>query len=168
MLDLAIISKPLIKDNKEYFLAGDNYLDYISFLGCSPCLNFEPAQNITLSLLKETIADLNYIQFYFNSGSYCFKKTPFGVKAVCPLCKTKIKEWKELITNWENNSNPDTICPQCHQVISIINIDWKKTAGFFQTAILLYGVQAELAIPTDNFLTQLENITRVKWHYFYG
>lgn len=168
MSGLGIIGKQIIKNNKNYYLAGNKYLQHISFLGCAPNLNFQPHKEIKLSDFKKTIANLNYIQFYFGSNNYCFKKIDFGVKAICPACKTKIPEWNQLIVNWEKNSEIDSFCPLCNQPISIIDINWKKTAGFFQTAIFFYGIQAELAVPTDELLAQLEKTTKVKWQYFYG
>ncbi len=166
--DLAIIEAAIIKDNHEYFFAGDQYLQHISFLGCSPYLNFDAQKELTLNDLSNTIADLNYIQIDSSANTIRFKNTDFGVKAICPKCKTKISEWRNLISNWEKNSKRDTICPECQQELEITDIDWKKTAGFYSTAILFHGIQAELALPTDNFLAQLESVTKTKWHYFYG
>lgn len=168
LVNLTIIENTIINDNDEFFFAGKNYLHYISFLGCSPHLNFRPENEIVLSDLKETVADFNYIQFCFNSDHYSFKNTDFGVMAFCPACKSKIPEWNKLISIWEKNSSVESQCSQCQQSISIVDINWKKTAGFFKSAILFHGIQAELAAPTDQFLTLLENMTNVKWQYFYG
>ncbi len=168
LYDLGIINKTIIETNPHYFFAGDNYLQHISFLGCSPYLNFEPQKKLTSSDLNNTIADLNYIHFYCSTETVCFKNTDFGVKAVCPKCRTKISEWRNLISNWEKNSELKANCPECQQTLNITDIDWKKTAGFFNTAILFYGIQAELAVPTDNFLAQLNGMTKTEWHYFYG
>ncbi|MFV1985142.1 MAG: hypothetical protein ACC657_16455, partial [Thiohalomonadales bacterium] len=149
-------------------LSGKNYLHYISFLGCSPYLNFKPQKIISASDLNQTIADLNYIQLDFINKHYYFKKTEFGVKAICPSCKSRISEWNNLILNWEKTSEMNAPCPACQQQISLLDIHWKKTAGFYKSAILFHGIQAELALPTDTFLKQLEKITNVEWKYFYG
>ncbi len=168
LLKLNVIKKAIIKDNTEYFFAGDNYLQFISFLGCSPFLNFDSKEDLTLSDLKQTIADLNYIQIISNSVEYNFQNTEYGIKAICPACKKKILEWQSLITQWQSDLKLETNCQQCQKNISLLDINWKKTAGFFKTAIIFHGIQAELALPSDNFLMQLENITKVQWRYFYG
>jgi len=166
--ELNIIGNSIIKDNNDYFFAGEHYLQYISFLGCSPYLNFEPKTDIALSDLQDTLPDLNYVQFNFNSTHYSFNKTEFGVKAICPVCKSKIIQWQGLIDTWEKDNKPKLPCPQCKQTISILDINWRKTAGFYLSAILFYGIQSELAVPADNFLTRLEDITNSKWRYFFG
>jgi len=165
---LDIIGNTILKDNNDYFLAGQNYLQYISFLGCAPNIKFEQHTEISLSDLKQTIADLNYIQFDFMTNNYCFKKTDFGIKAICPSCKTIILKWSEMIKTWEINYKTELACPNCNEIISILDVNWKKTAGFYQSAILFHGIQTELALPTDTLLTQLEKITNVKWQYFYA
>jgi len=168
LTDLEVISTAINQNNSDCYLSGKNYLNYISFIGCSPYLNFEPRNTITASDLKQTIADLNYIQFNFNTDKFSFNKTDFGVKAICPKCKSKIPEWNNLIINWEKKSTLNVSCSQCTQEISLLDIDWKKTAGFYKSAILFHGIQAELALPVDNFLMLLEKVTNAKWQYFYG
>ncbi len=165
---LDVISHAIIKGNTKYFFAGDAYLQFISFLGCSPFLNFNPTKTLTLTDLKQTIADLNYIQIISDSGKYNFQRTEYGVKAICPACKKKIAEWQSLITQWQSDLKLNTSCHQCQKNISLLDINWKKTAGFFKTAIIFHGIQAELALPSDSFLMQLEDITNVQWRYFYG
>jgi len=168
MSELDIIDAPMVHENNNYYFAGSNYLQHISFLGCSPYLNFEPKNKFTLTDVKQTIADLNYIEFVLNSNNYLFNNINFGVKAICPKCKKRITQWQEIITAWQENLDSTAPCPQCQQTISILNINWKKTAGFYKSAIIFHGIQAELALPSDNFLLQLEKTTDQKWLYFYG
>ncbi|VAW91266.1 hypothetical protein MNBD_GAMMA22-2686 [hydrothermal vent metagenome] len=168
LLELNITQSAIINNNTEYFFAGDSYLQFISFLGCSPYLNFNPQKQLTLSDLKQTIADLNYIQILSNSEDYVFLNTQYGVKAICPACKKKMTEWQSLIIQWQSNLKLETNCKQCLNAISLLDIDWKRTAGFFKTAIIFHGIQAELAVPSDELLLKLEKLTKLQWQYFYG
>jgi hypothetical protein len=168
LFETGIIHNKLIKEQENYYLAGKNYLYHISFIGCSPYLNFEPEKDIAVSDLKQTIADLNYIQFDLNPKKMSFRKIDFGIKSICPACKSRILEWKKLIGDWEKNQALIAMCPQCFQKISLLEINWKKTAGFYNSAILFHGIQAELAFPTDDLLMLLEQTTATKWQYFFG
>lgn len=165
---LQLIGNPLLQNNIQYYQVGNEYLNLISFLGCSPTFEFSIPSDIKQSGLDSTNNKYYYIKIIIESNKTRFMHSDFSVKARCPNCRKHLPNWKKLIVDWTASNTSQFQCVFCQIMSNVEKIEWGKSAGFVSTSIELYGIQAELAVPSDKLLDSLGDSSKTKWKYFFG
>jgi len=137
--------------DQGYFLAGKQFSQLIMFMGCAPKIVLEPS--------KEDIQDANFVAIHlfesFQQGKFYPGKLPFNFR--CPSCQQ----------NQEINVAEMT-CTVCHHQFDSAKQNWRQKAGYSQLFIEVMGIFESEAIPADKLLKGLENLTGIKWLYFYA
>lgn len=157
---MAVINAPPQNHTANYalFSPGENIMQHVIFLGCSPVLAITG-----LTGNEECVVELeNHETEQFIGGS--------NVKPLrCSHCKTSNNNWHSFIEAWRNNPNENDSwqCEQCRSNHSLKKASWRKCAGFGRSFIKIWGIFESEAVPSDQLLHALQNATRSKWKYFY-
>ena len=143
----------------ERYGAGDAFLQHISFLGCSPAVEFEP----------EGHGSEQFCHIGFRYGDRLeFRGGPQQVRVHCPHCRHREDNWSAIIEGWQQA--PETYrytCPQCGTDSRATELNWRKTGAFARVFIELFNIYPHEAVPTDGILKRLRNATGVEWKYIY-
>lgn len=137
--------------DKECFLVGENFLELISFMGCSPNIKLDDEDGdgqFTFIHITGTdeIAGL--------TGKHSFSPH-------CPQCKKPEKNWRKLLKN--NNIE----CSNCQTPSDAWQYNWRKSAGFARCFIEITDIYPKEAIPQSSLLESLEKNFGVPWAYFF-
>ena len=147
------------------FCAGDTFLSSITFMGCSPYIEFEPPENLS----PNDKADFCFIRFSTSDKQNVIYHTGQlrQLKTIprCQQCRKLISDWT-LHSQKLEQAEPFP-CPHCKTILNVENIDWRKASGIGNVFIEVLNVYLQEAVPTDAFIQQLENITSSSWQYFY-
>lgn len=148
--DIGLAGEQLIKTENKY-LVGENFLEHISFMGCSPSIKFNTEHDddkftfIRLTLTP-TITAL--------TGSHSFAPH-------CPYCKKAGKNWREHLKGHRLH------CDHCQQTSEAWQYNWRKSAGFGRCFIEITDIYPKEAIPQPSLLLALENRFQLAWTYFF-
>lgn len=140
-----------LKSNEPSYLVGDNFLEQIAFLGCSPNINLTPQDNpekfcFIRLLCSEIITALTSKHTH----------APH-----CPHCKQPEKHWLDRVT-------PTSLeCSSCGKSSPSWRYNWRKSAGFGRFFIEVTEIYPREAIPQATFLSALEHYHNTRWSYFY-
>ncbi|MGD8575910.1 MAG: hypothetical protein PVG50_01870 [Thiohalophilus sp.] len=143
----------------ERYRAGDAFLQHISFLGCSPAVEFEPAGH----------GNEQFCHVGFLYGDRLeFRGGPQHVQVYCPHCRHLETDWSAIIDGWHRD--PESYrytCPQCGTQTRATELNWRKTGAFARIFIELFNIYPHEAVPTDGILKRLREETGVEWKYIY-
>ena len=150
--EYGFISDP-ITNQESSFYTGNRFLDYITYMGCSPAIQFEAsAGNEHFCFIR--------IHRYDNARLIVSQKQARAPH--CPHCNKPVK-------NWQASKTEETIhCNQCNSSANIENFDWRKMAGYGRMFIEITDIFPKEAIPQQVLLKRLADITGVAWVYFYS
>lgn len=142
------------------YLTGENYLELINYLGCSPNISFEPGVNDAATENKG-FCHINILQFDMPRLILCQSQPR---KPQCPSCKRPV-------SSWPAGSAPDTptiTCDNCHTETATERYNWRKSAGFARSFIEISDIFPREAVPQPVLLDKLESATGISWQYFYA
>ncbi len=145
----------------NHYLIGDNFLQYVSFLGCSPYLKVYP----------EHADDTDYCSAYIPDKTQAvrFLANKQVTAPRCPTCKRSIQPEYNLVEAWQKDKNNSAIqCQYCNTTSTLYELDWRKNAGFFNFAIAISNIFPKEAIPSQDLLDWLQDISGYEWRYFYA
>ncbi len=158
MTEMRLIGEPVGDAHERRFLIGSTFLQYVSFMGCAPAVQFSPE------------AGAEYIHWYL---SPCLP-TPRWIidrqQALprCQQCRARISNWRDQIDVVEANAmTTSIICPGCQCNNTLSQLDWRHGAGQARQFISVLNIYPKEALPTDALLTKLQQHTGTTWDYFY-
>ena len=140
-----------LNKNENSFLVGEKFLDQISFMGCSPNIQFDNENDdgkFTFIRITTT-SDITAL-----TGKHSFAPH-------CPQCKKPEKNWRELLQ--QNQLE----CSNCLQTSNAWLYNWRKSAGFARCFIEITDIYPKEAIPQTMLLESLENRFQIPWGYFF-
>lgn len=137
--------------NKNKFLVGENFLDHISFMGCSPSIKLENENNDDKFTFIQvtTTPDISAL-----IGQHSFAPH-------CPQCKKPEKNWRALLKDNQIQ------CSNCQTSSEAWHYNWRKSAGFGRCFIEITDIYPKEAIPQVSLLDALEKSFGVPWAYFF-
>jgi len=147
------------------YCVGDTFLSSITFMGCSPYIEFEPP----VTLQESDSADFCFIRISkTKQRNVMYHAEQLESLKTVPRCK----QCRKVISNWQEqaerlNKNWQLHCPQCDSDINPDELDWRKASGLGNVFMEVMNVYLQEAIPTEAFMKQLEAVTSTKWSYFY-
>ena len=147
-------------DDRLRFLIGEQFLNFVTFLGCSPAIEIEPLADGDEDFCHVHISPL-YQQLEFVADAA-------GKGPRCPQCRHEEKNWQNLVENWQVDSSLQYQCPECQQVTDVLKLNWKKSAVAAHVFIEVYSVFPNEAVLADKVLSVLGKATGVTWKYFYS
>lgn len=137
--------------SRQLLLPGNQLMDFITFLGCSPSLKMgELESTIRLHLFAQ--------------------ETGLGGDSIVtiryPLCKHTVQKPQQLIRDYPEK--PDWVCNSCGNQGAIKDINWRRSAGFSTIFIEISSIFPKEAVPSDKLITALSSYTKSQWNWFYS
>jgi len=157
---LQFIGESYDQQNEFCYLIGERFLDYISFVGCSPKINTEPSYSGDRNFYHVCLNDFHH-HLEFIAGSVT--KSP-----ACPNCRATEEQWKDLVSEWKaDKQHYQWHCPNCHKYIPVPEMNWKKSAVFSKFSIAVHNIFPNEAVPNEELLKDLHHGTGAIWKYVY-
>ena len=141
------------------YRAGETFLQHLSFMGCSPHLRFEPGEA---------------------GEKFCFLRLtdPWEQPRLlrgderrpprCPRCGSACRPTPEDYDAWaEGATTAPVACPQCDARFSPLDLNWRQTAGFCRSPLVVEDVFPGEAVPTAGFEGILRGLGVGGWQWFY-
>lgn len=148
-----------IPGNGRNYLAGDRFLQLITFLGCSPFIRTEPK--------NEEDRDYCHVRFIgpFDKPGILYGDNTRSPR--CPGCGQGISDWEASLDKEKQiNSTAILSCTACGEETPVTGIKWRQQAGFSRSFILIPGIFPSEAVPLPELLNQLKTADE-EWGYFY-
>ncbi len=150
--DNGLISEAITEQENSFF-TGERFLDYISYMGCSPAIQFEAS---------ETSNNFCHIKIHQYDTEKLIVSQIQSRAPHCPNCSKPVK-------NWLTNKTEETIsCELCNTTANIGDFNWRKMAGYARVFIEVTDIFPKEAIPQQILLDQLAGISKTDWLYFYS
>gem|GEM_PF-859279 len=133
------------------YAAGEQLMEFINYLGCSPTLAAGDVQasllihrfNRLTGLGGESVVALRY------PGCGHLIEAPTALLSSPP----ELGEWN---------------CSRCDNSGRVFDINWRKSAGFSNCFIEISGIFPREALPNDRFLELLSAFSETDWKWFYS
>lgn len=148
--------EPLTGNTTQY-LAGERFLNLLTFLGCSPDINLTPGSASDNNHCLIRILDTS-------TAPKCLGLTQ-NAHPKCPHCKKRIAHWKSA--TWQQTDNT-CICDKCQTETPYARLNWKHECGFGCCGFEITHIYPHEAVPTDQLLNALQTATGTPWQYSYA
>lgn len=161
----ACIEKGLITTSSlvslDEYLVGDEFLQNVTFMGCSPYLKVYPDND------QDT--DFCRVEIPSRKGTIQYISIPQAIAPRCPACRKAGYFPDNIIEQWEvQHENAAITCGNCLQPSYLYDLDWRRNAGFCQFYIRISNIFPKEAIPNESLLEWLASISKTDWKYFYA
>jgi hypothetical protein len=134
------------------YLAGDRFLQLITFLGCSPFVRLEQEH--------PDDSEFSHIRIRGPFAQPLFRSGPNTTPPRCPVCRHRYVHWGELAEQDSFN------CEGCGTNLSMTTLNWRQSAGTGRLFIEIWGVFPGEAVPSAELISALESLG-CRWDYFY-
>lgn len=156
LAQLELITPTAYREN--HYLPGDNFISLITFLGCSPNISLQPDvsdsddSHCFISLIETTdqVQCLGYTR-------QCHPK--------CPHCRKRIADWKT--SDWQQ-PGALCVCDKCGSETAYAHLNWKHECGFGRCGFSIANIYPHEAVPTDQLLEKLQQLSGMDWDYAYA
>jgi hypothetical protein len=156
---MEFIGAPLMFNNQQHYRPGARFLQLLTFLGCSPVVALgEPG--VTGEEFCHVQLDGPYEQASFIGGSNV--KVPR-----CPGCGFRVETWSVLVEQWQAAPERPWHCPLCGKEYQVPQLRWRQCAGFGRFFLRIWGVFEGEAVPSEELLQALREVSGFEWQYFY-
>lgn len=142
------------------FVAGPAFLQFISFIGCSPTLytNIDDRNKAGFCYIEVSPIS-NTIQLIGGNNIRTF---------LCPKCSYRQKNAADIIPGLTTTGSSDIwSCSNCAKQIATHDLDLQQQGGFGRFYIAIHGIGEGLALPADQLMQKLVQITGETWRFFY-
>ena len=109
------------------------------------------------------------IELFTAGNKVSFYSISHGLNGFCPSCGKKISGIDALIAEWQSSGIDLPIkCENCEASTSSYQLNWKHTAAFASSSIIIHQIYPHEALPTEELLRELEEVTSFKWDFCYS
>ena len=158
LTELRLIDAAVSPQWPHRYYIGERFLQYLSFMGCAPALEFKPKDPDSPDW-----AAFTYVSFTLPLRlPRCYIDTMMA-KPRCPHCGKRHACSAQMLTQ----TSELLVCPKCQQSATLEQWDWREYGGCAQQFISIVNVYPKEAIPTESLLQDLFALTHLHWRYFY-
>lgn len=145
---------------RRHYRPGEDFLQLVSFLGCSPV--------VALGEPGATGDDFCHVDVQAPEPAPRFLAGANLKKPRCPGCRYTIEEWPAIIAAWEQDRGGyHWRCPLCGNTYPPPQLNWRQSAGFARMFIEVWGIFEGEAVPGQTLMTCLRQATATEWDFFY-
>lgn len=155
---LGVIGACCNQTAEQRYLIGPRFLQYLTFMGCAPAVQFEPQ------------ADVPFIHWHL---SPCLAQPRWVIdmqqaQPKCGHCRSRMANWREqLAFQPDSLEAAQLVCSNCQSSNHLPELDWRNGAGYARQFISVLNIYPKEALPTDALLQGLQQQTGIRWKYFY-
>jgi hypothetical protein len=154
---IGLIDVPL-KPHSDAYLLGDQFMQLINFLGCSPYIQLKP---------NETGEPFCYLRL---EGPYPHPKPIYGRNTNpprCEACRKRVDNWQHSFKRFDEHRQK-ACCPHCGHLQDPATYDFRQSAGCGRLFLFIENIFPQEAIPSPALLKNLEEVSQNQpWRYFY-
>ena len=164
---MQLIGPPVALGENVFYPAGEQFLQQISFLGCSPMIELEPPTDPAQRADDSTAGKFCHVFLHCHPvpGLRADSQSP---APRCPQCSQPLADWQAVRTDWLQNGVPtDWSCSHCGHQHQAAGLSFRKAAGIAHTFIEIRGIYPSEAVPTDALLKRLTQCSGGQWKTIY-
>jgi hypothetical protein len=156
-----------VQDQTRY-LAGEHFLQLVTFLGCSPAIEFDPPADPGAVGAAAERGDFCHISLTLAKEHPAFRGGGRVPPPRCPSCRKAVSDWQQVLDDWQRTPDRDAwTCAQCGHHGRIQTLDFRRHGGFARVFIDIWGIHPSEAVPVDALLTSLAECSGTGWRYMY-
>jgi len=155
LAELGMLGERISQTWSHRYFIGDRFLQYVSFMGCAPALEFRPTD--------PGAPDWSGFTFISVTPAFASERCLVDTQMARPRCPHCGKR------HVMNNVTPcDSLtCPVCGQVSRLNAWDFREFGACARQFISIANVYPKESIPTETLLQHLYEKTQIHWRYFY-
>lgn len=157
LLECGLLGDAFEFAGEQRYFAGPGFFSLVTFMGCSPAVEFEPADKSV-----PDVSSFCHIRLV-ETGSGFAQTGPDTVNARCRSCGQALAEQQAALKDWQQSY----VCPGCGNETGLDKLNWRRSAAFGRYFIEIWSIYPKEAIPVDSLLTRLEVLTACTWNYAY-
>jgi hypothetical protein len=164
---IGLIEGPIPLEKGVFYPVGEQFLQLVTFLGCSPAIELDPPRDP--QELEEASASGRFCHVFITSGEQLQFRGDSQTRAPrCPRCRHPETHWIARLQAWqEGNHGPGWNCHACGFSGRLSDLVFRKTAGFGRTFLEIRGIYPSEAVPGQTLLDTLAGLTGESWTTIY-
>ena len=164
---IGLIGERIPLGNAGFYPAGEQFLQLVSFLGCSPAIELDPPDDPE-QLAADSAAG-RFCHIFISSGEQLQFRCDSQTRAPgCPRCRKPEPHWKPALQAWQQGKQgPEWECQSCGFRGSLSDLVFRKSAGFGRTFLEIRGIYPSEAVPGSVLLDTLASLTGGPWTTIY-
>jgi len=156
--EIGFISKKIHPQEADLrYFTGDQFLNYVSYMGCAPAIQFEAS---------EAKPDFCFIEMHRYDSAKLICSNKQAREPHCPVCSKPVKNWQHQTT--AKPTATTILCEACGTTSNIETFDWRKMAGYARLFIEITDIFPKEAIPQPTLLDKLAGVFGGECIYFYS
>jgi hypothetical protein len=164
---LGLIGAPVQLAQETFYPVGEQFLQLVTFLGCSPAIELDPPDDP--ALLEAASASGSFCHVLLgNTAKAWFRGDDNTPAPPCPHCRTPLADWPALRSAWRDiSAQARWTCTTCGQSGEPAGLVFRKTAGVARSWVEIRGIYPSEAIPGSALLDCLRNLSGCDWKTIY-
>ena len=164
---IGLIGQPVKPGDSLFYPTGENFLQLITFLGCSPTIELDPPSDPALVDAASAAGRFCHV-FLSCTDELQFRTDAQTQPPRCPQCRVPERAWQQKIKTWQKDSeNISWQCPDCGFTGLLTDLAFRKTAGFGRTFVEIRGIYPSEAVPGEALRGTLRSLTGGDWKPIY-
>ena len=151
--DLGLLGMRTSSEVSAEFVAGEQFLKLLMFLGCSPQVVLDPDT-------AQPGQSVCYIRLLVYQTAI-FIAAAARPAARCSNCRAAV-DLPSVVTY-----AADCRCQNCGKRHRLADLDWRQAAGFARCFVEIYGIYPQEAVPSNKLLNGLRAYSHCDWKHFY-
>ena len=165
---IELIGEPVRLKAEIIYPVGEQFLQLITFLGCSPMIELELPSDVESQEAGSRDGRFCHVSLTSSNGDLLFRADEHGTEPRCPQCRKPDPHWRERLNAWrEDPQQLHWACTVCDYTGLITDLNFRKYAGFARNFIEIRGVYPSEAIPGEALLASLAALTGCNWNTLY-
>jgi hypothetical protein len=151
----------------EFYPTGMQFLQLVTFLGCSPAIELDPPRNPEqLESASQRGAFCHvFIDCYAQAR---FRHDPHMLAPRCPHCSKPLANWVALVIAAHDKPAPaQWSCACCGHYGDFSMLQFRKDAAYASCWVEIRGIYPSEAVPGDALWLCLRNLGGVDWRAIY-
>ena len=138
-----------LDNDEESFYPGERFIEFVTFLGCSPSIALSPDEGPDYCLVH--IAAMTPQP-----------RLHMGMNTLAPKCS----RCAQVRNDWQHCERPD-YCSQCNLQERQHLFAWRRRGLLSRWVITLANIYPHEAVPTPQLMTLLADVSGQEWGYAY-
>ncbi|HYQ71567.1 MAG TPA: hypothetical protein VET88_06530 [Gammaproteobacteria bacterium] len=164
---IGLIGERIPLGKAAFYTAGEDFLQLVTFLGCSPAIELDPPRD---PQEREAASGAGrFCHLFISSGEQLqFRGDEQTRPPCCPGCRSPEPHWKARLQAWQTGQHGlQWNCRSCGYSGRLSDLVFRKTAGFGRTFLEIRGIYPSEAVPGPTLLDILEALTGGPWTTIY-
>jgi RNase P subunit RPR2 len=165
---IGLVAAPACHDTASGYRTGEQFLQLVTFLGCSPAIELDPPADPDECKRACASGSLCHIRFTPTQERIRFRSDSRLPAPRCPHCRKVEDRWPQLIERWRSDSREVRwICRECGYHGRLFDLNFRHRGAFGHSFIDIWGIHPAEAVPGESLLTALGELSGCDWRYMY-